>query len=243
MLSLIAVDILVLATNGVHARQVTMCTLNWRAYYGADLPRNGLFTAIVRTAFERGGHSSRTGFMLRARAMLEVKKGDRDVLLGAYYNDERAETYIASDPIYTDEVGIVAHEDLGLTEFDSLRKLSKYTIGCGRDCSVNKAFASAGYPDKDPEETQVLNLRKLFEGQIDLIAGSFTRTRYVVNQQEYNTHQLVFLEPPVTEDTLHIMVSRGIDDGVESIEDFHQGLTGTREDGTYDQIYTKMGCV
>ncbi|WP_083330834.1 substrate-binding periplasmic protein [Halofilum ochraceum] len=241
MLGLIVGGLLLVAATGVHARQVTMCTLNWEPYYGEELPREGFFTDIVRTAFERGGHSAQTEFMPWARAMLEVKQGDRDVLLGAYYNEERAETYIASDPIFTDEVGIVAHEDLGLTEFDSLRELSDYTIGYGRGYSVSEEFDSAEYLDKEPEESQVLNLRKLFAGRIDLIAGSFASIRYVANREGHDVDELVFLEPTLKENTLHIMISRAIDDGDELMADFHDGLSEIRSDGTYDRILEEMG--
>ncbi len=241
ILGLVVGGLLLSTVADVHARQVTMCTLNWQPYYGEDLPRDGFFTAIVRAAFERGGHSANTEFMPWARAMLEVKQGDRDVLLGAYYNEERAETYIASDPIYTDEVGIVAHEDLGLTEFDSLRELSDYTIGYGRGYSVNEEFDNAEYLDKGPEESQVLNLRKLFAGRIDLIAGSFASIRYVANQEGHDVDELVFLEPTLKENTLHIMISRAIDDGDQLMADFHDGLSGIREDGTYDRILEEMG--
>lgn len=218
-----------------------MCTLNWEPYYGEELPRNGFFTAIVRTAFERGGHTARTEFMPWARAMMEVEQGDRDVLLGAYYNEERAETYIASDPIYTDEVGIVAHEDLGITEFDSLRDLSGYTIGYGRGYSVNEEFDNAEYLDKEPEESQVLNLRKLFAGRIDLIAGSFASIQYVANKEGHDVDDLVFLEPTLKENTLHIMISRSIENGDQLMADFHKGLSEIRADGTYDDILEDMG--
>lgn len=241
LFGVIAGGLLLSAVTDAHARQVTMCTLNWEPYYGEELPRDGFFTAIVRAAFERGGHSTQTEFMPWARAMLEVKQGDRDVLLGAYYNEERAETYIASEAIYTDEVGIVAHEDLGLTEFDTLRDLSDYTIGYGRGYSVNEEFDNAEYLDKEPEESQVLNLRKLFAGRIDLIAGSFASIQYVANEQGHDVDELVFLKPTLKENTLHIMISRAIDDGDRLMADFHEGLSEIREDGTYDDILEEMG--
>ena len=225
-----------------HARDVVMCTLNWEPYYGEELPRDGFFTAIVRTAFDRAGHDAQVQFMPWARAMLEVKQGDRDVLLGAYYNEERAETYIASDSIYTDEVGIVTRESLvDIREFDSLRDLSEYTIGHGRGYSVNDEFDNADYLNKEPEKSQVLNLRKLYAGRIDMIAGSFASIRYLANREGHDVDELVFLEPTLKENTLHIMVSRAVEDGDELLADFHEGLRSIREDGTYDRILEDMG--
>lgn len=229
------------STTPASAREVVLCTLNWEPYYGENLPRDGFFTEIVRTAFERAGHSVTVEFMPWARAMLEVEQGDRDVLLGAYYNEERARTYIASEPIYTDAVGLVALEELGVSRFDSLRALSDYVIGHGRGYSVSEAFDNADYLDKEPEESQVLNLRKLYAGRIDLIAGSFTSIRYLANDAGHDVDRLVFLEPPLNENTLHIMVSRAIPDGEELLADFHEGLREIRADGTYGRILEEMG--
>ncbi len=225
-----------------HARDVVMCTLNWEPYYGQELPRNGFFTAIVKTAFERGGHRAKAQFMPWPRAMLEVKQGDRDVLLGAYYNEERADTYIASDSIYTDEVGIVTRSSLvDIREFNSLRELSEYTIGHGRGYAVNDEFDNAEYLNKEPEKSQVLNLRKLYAGRIDMIAGSFASIRYLANREGHDVDELVFLEPTLNENTLHIMFSRAIEDGEELLADFHRGLREIRQDGTYDRILADMG--
>ncbi|MDZ7750054.1 MAG: transporter substrate-binding domain-containing protein [Halofilum sp. (in: g-proteobacteria)] len=230
-----------LLSTPASAREVVLCTLNWEPYYGENLPRDGFFTEIVRTAFQRAGHSVTVEFMPWARAMLEVKQGDRDVLLGAYYNEERAQTYIASDPIYTDEVGLVALDSLGRSRFDSLRGFTDYTIGYGRGYSVNEAFDNADYLDKEPEESQVLNLRKLYAGRIDMIAGSFASIRYLANGEGHDVDRLVFLEPPLNENTLHIMVSRAIEDGEALLADFHEGLAGIRADGTYERILEEMG--
>lgn len=205
------------------ARQVTMCTLNWEPYYGADLPRNGFFTELVRTAFERGGHSVNVEFMPWARALLEVKQGDREVLLGAYYSDERAETYLASETIYTDKVGLIAQKSLGITEFSSLRELSDYTIGYGRGFAVSEEFDSADYLDKEAAKDQILNLRKFERGRIDMIAGSFASLRYLAQQEGIDTSQMVFMEPALKTNTLHIMISRSIPDGEELLADFHRG--------------------
>jgi polar amino acid transport system substrate-binding protein len=86
------------------------------------------------------------------------------VLLGAYYTDERAKTYMANDPIYTDRVGIVARKGVDIEKFSSLRELEGYTIGYGRGYSINEEFDNAGYLNKIAAKNQVLNLRKFYKG-------------------------------------------------------------------------------
>ncbi len=231
----------VLSMPAAHARQITMCTLNWEPFYGAELPRNGFFTELVREAFERGGHTVNVEFMPWARAMLEVEQGDREVLLGAYYSEERAETYHASDSIYTAEVGLVAHRRVGIESFASLRDLTDYTIGYGRGFTVTEEFDNADYLDKEPAKDLAQNVKKLYAGRIDMIAGSFANIRYAAQQQQVDMDELVFLQPALVENSLHIMVSRAAPDGEQLLADFHRGLREIREDGTYERILRDMG--
>ena len=224
-----------------HAREVRACTLNWEPFYGAELPRNGFFTALVREAFERGGHELRVEFMPWARAMLEVRQGDRDVLLGAYFSEERARQYHVSDPIYTTEVGFVALKEVGIERYDSLRELSDYTIGYGRGFTVNAEFDNAAFLSKEPAADLAGNVRKLYAGRIDMIAGNVQNIRYAARKQGRSIDRLIALSPVLNESTLHIMVSRAIPDGEQLLEDFHQGLRSMRVDGTYEDILEEMG--
>lgn len=238
---IVLVALSVLFAPAAHSRQLTMCTLNWEPFYGEDLPRNGFFTELVREAFERGGHTVNVEFMPWARAMIEVKQGDREVLLGAYYSDERAETYHASDPIYTAEVGLVAHRRAGIESFSSLRDLTDYTIGYGRGFTVTEEFDNADYLDKEPAKDLAQNVKKLYAGRIDMIAGSFANIRYAAQQQGMDLGELVFLQPALVENSLHIMVSKATPDGEQLLADFHRGLREIREDGSYEQILREMG--
>lgn len=237
----VLVALFTLSAPVAHARQLTMCTLNWEPFYGEDLPRNGFFTELVREAFERGGHTVNVEFMPWARAMLEVEQGDREVLLGAYYSDERAATFHASEPIYTAEVGLVAHRRVGIESFSSLRELTDYTIGYGRGFTVTEEFDNADYLDKEPAEDLAQNVKKLYAGRIDMIAGSFANIRYAAQQQGMNLGELVFLQPALVENSLHIMISKAAPDGEQLLADFHRGLEEIREDGSYEQILREMG--
>jgi polar amino acid transport system substrate-binding protein len=225
----------------VQAQRVNMATLNWAPFYAEDLPRNGFFTALVRAAFEEAGHQTTTEFMPWARAKLEVEQGDREVLLGAYYNEQRAKTYHASESIYTTGVGLVALEGLGIQSFESLRDLSGYTIGYGRGFTVSEEFDNADYLNKEAEEDLALNVRKLYAGRIDLVAGSFENIRYIAQQEGKDVDELVFLDPALKESSLHIMVSRAVPDGKNLLDQFHNGLATIRSNGTYDRILEEMG--
>lgn len=229
-----------LATEA-RARELVMSTVPWAPFYGPELEQDGFFTALSTAAFEAGGHDVEIQFMPWARAMLEVRQGDRQVLMGAYYSEERAQTYIASDRVYSTRVGLVALKDLGVTEYDSLRDLRGYTIGFGRGWATTEEFDSAEYLDKEVADNNVLNVRKLYAGRIDMIAMNFDRFVRIAQEEGLDRDKAVFLEPPLKESGLYIMVSRAIEDPEGVAADFNRGLQTIRSNGRYDEILSEFG--
>jgi polar amino acid transport system substrate-binding protein len=227
---------LALAVGAAQARPIEMNTVPWAPFYGPDLKGQGFITAVTRAAFEEAGHNAQIEFMPWARAMLETKQGDRDLLMGAYYSAERADTYAFSDVIYETKVGLVALRDLGVERFDSLRDLTDYTIGYGRGWATTEEFDNADYLDKEAAKNNVLNVRKLYEGRIDMIAMNFDRFRQIAAEQGFDLDKAVFLEPALKESGLYVMVSRALANPQAIVEDFNAGLAQIRSNGRYEEI-------
>ncbi len=238
----LCLGLLLLVTAGSgHARTIAMCTVPWAPFYGPELEGQGFLTAVTKAAFEEAGHEAGLEFMPWARSMLEVKQGDRDVLMGAYYSEERDETYAFSEVIYDTNVGLVALRELGVDGFDSLRDLSEYTIGFGRGWATTEEFDNADYLNKEAAKNNVLNVRKLYEGRIDMIAMNFDRFNRIVRDEGLNPERAVFLDPPLKTSGLYLMVSEALDDTEQLVADFNQGLATLREKGRYDAILQRYG--
>ena len=229
------------AAPAAQARKVIMSTVPWAPFYGPDLERNGFFSVLARAAFDAAGHETELQFMPWSRAMLEVKQGDRHALMGAYYTEERAKTYIASDRLYTTRVGLVARKDLGIARYDELRDLGGYTIGYGRGWATTEEFDNANYLNKEPADNNVLNVRKLYAGRIDMIAMNFDRFRQIANDEGFDPGEVVFLDPPLQSSGLYVMISRAIDAPDALAEDFNRGLETIRASGRYDEILSEFG--
>lgn len=232
---------LIAAAPAAEARRVVMATVPWAPFYDPGLEDDGFISELSRAAFRAAGHDTELEFMPWARAMLEVRQGDRHVLMGAYYTDERAETYIASDRIYTTSVGLVALQDLGVTSYDELRDLSDYTIGYGRGWATTDEFDNADYLDKEAADNNVLNVRKLYAGRIDMIAMNFDRFSKIAEDEGFDPGEAVFLDPPLQSSGLYILASRAIEDPEGLIEGFNEGLETIRENGRYDEILERFG--
>ena len=134
---------LLTTTSVAQARDITMLTLNWAPHYGEDLPEQGLTTALVKAAFKADGHNAGIEFVPWSRALKEVEEGKADVVMGAYYNEERTTKYVYSDVIYHLNVGLIAGASVNKTRFDSLQELAEYKIGVSRGFANSEEFDAA----------------------------------------------------------------------------------------------------
>jgi len=222
------------------ARSVSMVTVDWPPFYGAELEEDGVITAIVTEAFRRGGHNASIQFIPWRRALVLVAKTDRDVLMGAYYTKERNKTYLYSDPLYDIEVGLVALKSLNVDHYDTLKELSPYNIGVSPGWAYGDEFDKAIYLHKEEASNQILNVRKLFKQRVDMIAISFEVFRYeALGMSGNKLSQVVFVQPPLMVAPIYLIVSRALNDAESLIQSFNQGLKSMRQDGTYQDILTQ----
>ncbi len=226
--------------TAAQAREISMLTVEWAPHYGSYLPEQGLTTAIVKAAFKAGGHTSSVYFIPWARALKEVEEGKADIVMGAYHNKDREQTYIFSDPIYRLELGLIARPGLGLDRYQNLRDLTPYSIGITRGFANSEEFDAANYLDKHVASTTNLNIRKLFRGRIDMAVMNYDLFRYEARKEGFCIGDVQFIEPPLETHGLYLMASRNIDDGEQIIQDFNRGLETIRKNGEFDRIVNRL---
>ncbi|WP_028863815.1 substrate-binding periplasmic protein [Psychromonas aquimarina] len=226
----------------LNAKELSMVTVDWAPFYGSEMPDNGVITVIVKAAFQRSSIDSSVKFIPWKRALKEVENGISDVLMGAYYTNERNRTYLYSDPIYDIRVGLVALKSLGLEHYTKLQDLIPYTIGVSRGWANSEEFDQADYLNKKGATNQILNVRKLFKKRIDMISISFDVFRYEVAAMSTHTlDEIVFIQPPLQVSAIHLMISRQNPDKEKIIDAFNLGLAAIKQDGTYDKILKEYG--
>jgi polar amino acid transport system substrate-binding protein len=229
----------VLIASPCLAREISIATLEWPPNISVNLPEYGLTGAMVKAAFEAVGHTVNIQFMPWTRALKEVLDGRTEVVMGAYYNEDRGKKYIYSDLIYHVDVGLIARPGLAKKSYESLQELVPFKIGITRNYANSKEFDAARYLRKYIAASPVLNVRKLYRGRIDMTAMSFDTFRYEAEKEGFCPDRVTFVQPPLQRHGLYIMGSRNIPDGKEIIDDFNKGLKIIRANGTFDQIMKK----
>lgn len=224
------------------AREISMVTNDWAPFFGSELENDGAVTVIVKAAFQRVGHNAEIKFVPWLRALKLVKYGEHDLLMGAYYSDERSKTYLYSDPFWDIKLGLVAPKSLNINHYSKLQDLTPYKIGIVQGWVNSPEFDAADYLNKQETTNQILNVRKLLKNRVDMIVTSYDIFRYEVATQSGYTHSdFVFIQPPLNSHKLHLIVSHQLPEGKKIIRDFNKGLAAIKQDGTYDKILKEYG--
>ncbi|WP_293265646.1 transporter substrate-binding domain-containing protein [Neptunomonas sp.] len=233
---LLSIALSFMAVTSAHSRVVTGVGTDWAPHMGSELINGGAMSVIVKEAFSRTGHGAEFKFINWNRALKNVKEGENDFIIGAYYGDERASTYRYSNPVYNVDLGLVALDTLGVDTVENLQNLKPYKIGVNQGYVYSKEFDTADYLNKVQVSSPTLNIRKLYRNRVDMVAGAFDVLRSIAIEEQQDTIKLVFIQPPLQTNALYIMVSKSIPDSEKIVSDFNKGLQLMRVDGTLDRI-------
>ncbi|WP_199911815.1 substrate-binding periplasmic protein [Dongshaea marina] len=232
----------VLISGLCEARTISMVTTNWAPYYSEELDEDGVITALVREAYSRVGHKTSIRFIPWKRAMQEGEIGTSDVVMGAYYSEERAKRFIYSHPFYEIKVGLIALKSLGVTHFRSLEDLKPYTIGVSRGWANSEAFDKATFLHKEEATNQILNVRKLFKKRVDMVVMAHGVFNYERNRMRQAIDQkFIFIKPLLGRKPLYLMAGKDLPRSEQFIDDFNRGLGMMIRDGSYEKILQRFG--
>lgn len=224
--------------------QISFSTVNWEPYAGETLINNGISTVIIREACKRVGLTPTFHFMPWNRAMTQTRNGKYDAVFNAYYSKDRAETYAISEPYFRTILTLCATRKKSIDYDGSVESLKPYTIGVVRGFVNTEAIDQALFLKKDTTETDVLNLRKLLHGRVDLIVIDKYQSIHLVKNNptiEADIKDIQFISPILEEKTLHVLFSKKKPDWQDKLKRFNKGIKEIKADGTLNDIMFRFG--
>ncbi len=205
--------------------------------------RGGHLAEITEAAFKRVGYEPQFDFVPWARALKGTVAGSYQVLLAAYYNEERARTMLYSEPIGTVEVYFWALKDKHL-HYETLSDMKPYLIGFIRGSTVSPEFDAALNTTLQVNYTSSaeLNLKNLLTGRIDAFVEKKQQVDYLLQTTfAKDASRVETVGAPLKVGKFHNTVSKAIPNAQQILDDFHKGLKLIRQDGTEKAILTKHG--
>ncbi len=232
---------LLLAAASASAETLRMAADVWPPFTDASLPGNGLATELVSTAFKRAGHRPEFVQVPWARALRGVQVGEYDLIVNAWYSDERASYGQFSSPYLTNRILFLKRKGSDV-RFRAPADLKNSSIAVVRGYSYLPSFDADAGLNKVPVKDFQMGARMLAAGRVQLTLEDELVARFYLNRELAGIRErLEFLPRPLSENGLHILVRRSHPRHRQLVEEFDQAMQGMREDGTYQAIFARHG--
>lgn len=213
----------------------------WPPFTDATLVNGGVATDLVSTALARAGYASVFEQVPWARALQGVSNGRYDVLVNAWYNDERLKIGQFSAPYLHNKLRFIRRKDSPV-EYNNLEQLRGYAIAYVPGYAYSPAFDNDEQLNKVPVHNFAMAVRVLAAGRVSLALEDEYVARYRLARESARVRNaLEFIPKPLSENQLHILVSLKTPGHDKIVADFDREITAMKADGSYERLIKAHG--
>ncbi len=197
------------------------------------LPNGGMSTEIVQGAFRAAGFDARIVFMPWRRGFIGVQRQLYEGTFPHFLNEELAQEYLYSDPIYPGRQRIYVSASSGvafnrITDLVGLRLCSP--IGHVIDETLQKLIDTAAISIISPSSTE-LCAKMLERHRVDFMALDETVYNYM-----FRDLNLKPVGEPLAKSDLYLLLPRRDPNSELLMEAFNRGLSCMKAAGLFDDI-------
>ena len=213
----------------------------WPPFTDDTLINGGLATDIVTTALARAGYASGYEQVPWARALLGVGEGRYDVLVNAWYNDERTKLGQFSGEYLLNRIRFLKRKDTPL-DYSNLQQLHTYPIAVVRGYAYSAPFDADTALQKVPVHNFAMAVRMLAADRVKLtLEDEYVAKYYLARESAKVRNSVEFLPKPLSENSLHILVSLKNPQHEQIVAGFDKAIAAMKADGSYDKLLRQHG--
>lgn len=213
----------------------------WPPFTDVTLVNGGLATDIVSTALARAGFASGYEQVPWARALLGVGEGRYDVLVNAWYNEDRKKLGQFSSEYLVNRIRFLKRKDTPL-EYSNLQQLHAYPVAVVRGYAYSPPFDADTALQKVPVHNFAMAVRMLAADRVKLTLEDEYVARYYLARESAKVRSAVeFLPKPLSENSLHILVSLKNPQHAQIVAGFDKAIAAMKADGSYDKLLRQHG--
>ncbi|MEO6680313.1 MAG: transporter substrate-binding domain-containing protein [Pseudomonas sp.] len=232
---------LLLLTQGAAAEKLRLVADAWPPFTDATLVNGGLATDIVSTALARAGYASDFEQVPWARALLGVGEGRYDVLVNAWYTDDRTKLGQYSGEYLLNRVRFLKRKDTPI-EYNNLQQLHTYPIAVVRGYAYSPEFDGDVSLQKVPVHSFSMAVRMVAADRVKLTLEDEYVARYYLARESTKVRNAVeFLPQPLSENSLHILVSLKNPRHEQIVAGFDREIAAMKVDGSYQRLMERHG--
>ena len=201
----------------------------------------GLATDIVTTALARAGYASEFEQAPWARALKGVGDGRYDVLVNAWYDDARKQVGQFSAEYLLNRVRFIKRRDDPL-QFQNLEQLHGLPVAVVRGYAYATAFDQDMQLQKVPVHNFAMAVRMLAAQRVRLtLEDEYVARFYLARESARVRNAVEFLPKPLSENSLHILVSLKHPEHAQIVAGFDREIAGMKADGSYARLLKLHG--
>ena len=232
---------LLLLSQGTFAQKLRLVADAWPPFTDATLLNGGLATDIVSTALTRAGYASEFEQVPWARALLGIGEGRYDVLINAWYNDERTLIGQFSGEYLLNRVRFLKRKDAPI-EFNNLQQLHTYPIAVIRGYAYSPEFDNDVALQKVPVHNFAMAVRMLAADRVKLtVEDEYVARYYLARESAKVRNSVEFLPKALSENSLHILVSLKNPEHQKIVAGFDRAIAEMKADGSYARLMKQHG--
>ncbi|MCF5466154.1 substrate-binding periplasmic protein [Pseudomonas syringae] len=238
-----AVGLLVflLMASASAAEKLRLVADPWPPFTDALLLNGGLATDIVNTALRRAGYTTVYEQVPWARALLGLSEGRHDVLINAWFSEDRTRIGEFSAEYLLNRIRFIKRKE-SVISLLSHEKLHHYMIAVVRGYAYSPAFDSDTLLKKVPVQNFSTAVRMLAAARVDLALEDEYVARYNLSLESDEVRNRVeFMPGSLSENSLHILVSLKNPLHAKIVADFDHEIAAMKADGTYEELLRLHG--
>lgn len=232
---------LLLLSQTATAEKLRLVADAWPPFTDATLVNGGVATDIVSTALARAGYASDFEQVPWARALLGVGEGRYDVLVNAWFNEERTHIGQFSSEYLLNRVRFLKRKDTPI-EYNNLQQLHTYPVAVVRGYAYSPEFDGDAALQKVQVHSFPMAVRMLAADRVKLTLEDEYVARYYLARESPKVRNAVeFLPNPLSENSLHILVSLKNPDHEQIVAGFDREIAAMKVDGSYERLLRQHG--
>jgi polar amino acid transport system substrate-binding protein len=182
------------------------------------------------------GYDLRVDFMPWSRAMVTIKKNRADLLIGAWYAEERNQYLLYSEPIFSSAIKFIKHIDSPF-EYTGIKSLSGLRVGTILGYQYDADFVKANNFKKIHADNLIINIYNLLARRISLTLDDQYVLAHTLDEKIPNWRgKIALVSQPLSEKRIYLAMNRSHPHCLKIIAAFNKGLAAIKKNGRYDEI-------
>jgi polar amino acid transport system substrate-binding protein len=208
----------------------------WPVLLNPETKEQGLLVELVRKAYETQGYEITINFVPWSRAMVMMQQERSDLLIGAWYSDQRNDYLLYSEAIFASAIRLIKpkHSTFKYTDQSSLQGMR---IGTILSYEYGKNFLEDTGIVRITSDSLLNNINNLIAGRIDLTLDDHYVIKYMLDKHiEDWGNKISIIDNPLTAKNLYLAANRSNPKAESIIKAFNLGLAQIKKSGHYDKI-------